>query len=123
MCKAPDGASMDDCILVKPWREVLAKGDLEPAAERALYTALADIARIHRANTAFIEADYRLIDLDHRVVVAANRFALEAWDNVTTVPIDQIAAYHAGGVKTSEIADLIIKALGFTAVTTAIVSK
>jgi hypothetical protein len=122
-CTGADGAPIADCALARPWRDALAASGQSIPAKRALYEAIRAIAFGHDATTRSIELDYRLIDLDHREAVAANRLALEAWNNLVAVPVEQIAGYHAAGIKPDEIAQLIVQALGFTAVTTAIVVK
>jgi hypothetical protein len=39
------------------------------------------------------------------------------------VPIDQLSAYYQAGLKPEVIADLIVKALGFTAITAGVSSR
>lgn len=52
------------------------------------------------------------IQLDAEVIVQANEYALRSWDNLVRTPLDVLQAYHAGGIKPAELADLIIKAGG-----------
>jgi hypothetical protein len=111
-----------DCPLTKSWIDNLARSKYEKGAKHELYAALASLSQIHVSRSRFVEAEYRLIDLQHRKAVQANRFAIRAWNNLIAEPIDQLAAYHGSGIKTSEIADLIVKALGFAAITAGVVT-
>jgi hypothetical protein len=52
----------------------------------------------------------------HRETLAARQSAIQGWDNLVAVPINQLDAYYQAGLKPAEIADLIVKALGFTAI-------
>ena len=70
-----------------------------------------------------LEQDFRLIDLQHRENLANREMALKAWNNLAAVPIEQIDAYYQAGIKPEEIADLLVKALGFTAITVGILAK
>jgi hypothetical protein len=47
----------------------------------------------------------------------AESSAIQAWNNLVSVPLDQLDGYYQGGLKPAEIADLLVKALGFTAIT------
>jgi hypothetical protein len=46
-----------------------------------------------------------------------NRLAVALWDGLIAEPIRQIAVYHSGGIKPEVLADLIVKAAGFSAIT------
>jgi hypothetical protein len=56
------------------------------------------------------------MDLEHRQSLVDNRHAIQAWDNIIDVPIDQLQAYHEDGIKPEDLSDLIIKAVGLTAI-------
>ncbi len=105
-----------DCALKEPWKKYLKsppKGD----AGREFYKALAAFTRIFPQRAARMEQNFNLIDLQHRENLIHRKMALKAWNNLAQVPIEQIAAYYEAGLKPAEIADLLVKALGFTAVT------
>ena len=61
--------------------------------------------------------DFRLIDLQHRENLANREMALKAWNNLVSVPINEIDAYYKAGLKPEAIADVLVKALGFIAIT------
>jgi hypothetical protein len=52
----------------------------------------------------------------HREALAGRETALRGWDNLVAVPIGQLDAYYQAGLKPAEVADLLIKALGFSAI-------
>ena len=105
------------CALASPWKKALNPGSgFKKGAKRELYAAIAAIGRVRTAKAAVSEIEFKLIDLDHRDSVAANRSALEAWNNLIGTPISELAAYHDSGIKPAAIADLIVKALGLGAI-------
>ena len=63
-----------------------------------------------------LEQSFREIDVRHRETLLARRSAIEGWNSLVSVPIDQLNAYYSGGIKPAELADFIVKALGFTAI-------
>ena len=104
------------CALFKPWKTFLSKppqGD----AGREFFKALASFTRIFPVRAFQIEQDFNLVDLQHRENLASREMALRAWNNLAAVPIDQLHAYYLSGLKPEAVADLIVKALGFTAIT------
>ena len=102
------------CSLMEPWKKALKTDNKQ--AKRELYKALAAFSLAMQAREQLDEIDLRVTDLDHRRAVAANRATIHAWDNLISVPIDQLAAYHSSGIKASEIADLLVKAIGLGAI-------
>lgn len=50
---------------------------------------------------------FRLIDARHQEINEADAFAARAWNNLLDGPIQQIQAYHASGIKTEEIAEIV----------------
>jgi hypothetical protein len=86
-----------------------AKG--EPAA-RSVYRALAFFAESYSvARTRFETADLKLILADHRDALSNAEFGLVSWDAIVARPVAQLQAYHASGIKSAEIAQLL-QALG-----------
>lgn len=63
-----------------------------------------------------LEQSFREIDVRHRETLLARRSAIESWNSIVSIPLDQLDAYYSGGIKPAELADLIVKALGFTAI-------
>lgn len=103
-----------NCPYEKPWNAVLDGGT--PPAKRAADSAVAALSRATAARSQADEIDFRLVDVEHREVLAANRAAIQAWDNLIAGPTDQLATYYKSGLKPYEIGDLIVKALGLTAI-------
>ena len=85
-------------------------------ASRELYKAITAYLGTLAEQAKAVEKDFRLIDVNHRETLAGRRAALLGWDNLVGVPIDQLDAYYQSGLKPAELADLIIKAMGFTAI-------
>jgi hypothetical protein len=61
------------------------------------------------------ELDYRLIANQHDAAIDATEAAYLQWNNCIGVPLAQLEAYHASGIKPEDIANLI-QAAGFAAV-------
>ena len=116
--------TIDACALKLTWREALVemkktsemKKTLHRRQKRALYSALYQYAEAFEAERVSREAEFHLADLDHREALAAQRSGIEAWNNLVAVPIGQLAAYHASGIKAEAIANAIGTALGLAAV-------
>ena len=105
------------CALSKSWKEFLETPPREKGAKRQFYKALAAFTQIFPVRASQIEQNFNLIDLKHRENLATREMALKAWNNLAAVPIDQLDAYFQSGLKPEVIADLIVKALGFAAIT------
>jgi hypothetical protein len=107
------------CGLAKPWNESLRARPSkkhEEDAMRELYKAVAAYLRALAVQGTQHEQTFRVIDVHHREALAGREAALRGWDNLVTAPVGQLDAYYQAGLKPAEIADLLIKALGFTAV-------
>jgi hypothetical protein len=115
-CKVGASSVSDDCTLNKPWNENIQRQP-NNAATRELYKAMAAYLQALAVQATQNEQTFRLIDVRHQETLASRESALRAWDNLVAVPITQLDAYYEAGLKPAEIADLIIKALGFTAIT------
>ena len=109
------GTSLPDCALAQAWNDRFRK-EGKPEAKRELYKAAVAYLQAIAAQSIAIEQSFREIDVRHRETLLARRSAIEGWNNIVSVPIDQLNAYYSGGVKPAELADLIIKALGLTAI-------
>lgn len=109
------GKPVTDCALKLTWREALDE-TTDNRQKRELYSALYQYAEAFEAERASREAEFHLADLDHREALAAQRSGIEAWNNLVAVPIGQLAAYHASGIKPEAIADLIATVLGMSAI-------
>jgi hypothetical protein len=89
-------------------------------------TCALPICELDKAETAYLQAQFaavapteqrfREIDLRHREALLARQTALRAWDNLITTPLVQLDNFHQTGLKPQELADFIVKALGFTAI-------
>ena len=109
----------NDCHLNKPWQDYITDykgGNLKGDAAREFHKALLHYVRALRLKAKPYEVTFRLADLHHHEALLAKKAALQAWDNLIAVPLDQIDAFYQAGLKPAEIADLIVKALGFTAI-------
>jgi hypothetical protein len=110
------------CPLFKPWNAFLKQPPSDNAG-REFFKALANYSRLFPVRASQIEQDFNLIDLQHKQNLASREMALRAWNNLAAVPIDQLSAYYQAGLKPEVIADLIVKALGFTAITAGVSSR
>ena len=104
------------CVLSQPWRKFL-KTPPQNDAGREFYKALAAYTQLFPVRASQIEKDFNLIDLQHQENLANREMALWGWHNLASVPIEQLDAYFQSGLKPEAIADVIVKALGFTAIT------
>jgi hypothetical protein len=53
------------------------------------------------------EADVALISLDHEQALDASEFALALWKHMIATPLEELVGYHASGIKSQDIANLI----------------
>ena len=104
-----------NCVLDQSWKERLVAQD-SPTLKRELYKAAASYLQAIAAQSLPIQEIYREIDVRHRETLLARRSAIDGWNSIVSVPLDQLKAYYDGGIKPAELADLIVKALGFTAI-------
>jgi hypothetical protein len=110
-----ENEQLKDCRLERPWKERLRAQD-KPEIKRQLYGAVAAYLQALTLQERPLEQSFREIDVLHRETLLAKQTAIEQWDNLVGVPLDQLEAYYKAGVKPAELADLIVKALGFTAI-------
>jgi hypothetical protein len=76
-------------------------------ANRRAYRALAYMAESYSvARDRQLEAELRLIDTEYRVALSTSEASLSGWNALLSVPVDQLKAYHAGGIKPAEAASL-----------------
>jgi hypothetical protein len=107
--------AITDCRLEKSWN-VNIRERADDVATRELYKALAAYLQALASQGTQHEQTFHLIDIGHREALANREAALRGWDNLVAVPIGQLDAYYQAGLKPAEIADLLVKALGFTAI-------
>jgi hypothetical protein len=106
---------VSDCLLRRTWRQLF-DADLPQPQKRALYEAAAAYLQVRLLAYATTVEDFKRVDLLHRESVIRREAALSQWKNLVAVPTEELDAYYRGGIKPAELSDLIIKALGFTAV-------
>lgn len=109
------GAKLEKCLLEQAWKDRL-RVDEKPEIKRQLYAAVAAYLQAITLQVRPLEQSFKEIDVRHRETLLAKKTAIDQWDNLVSVPLDQLDAYYKAGVKPAEIADLIVKALGFTAI-------
>jgi len=114
-CAVPKMPAVENCALGRPWHEAIQSPGNGPAT-RELYKALAAYLQALAVQATQNEQTFRLVDVRHQETLASRESALRAWDNLVSVPVSQIEAYYQAGLKPAEIADLIVKTLGFTAI-------
>lgn len=112
----PRESTIPNCILGRPWKALLADRSLGSATQRALYEAVIAYLNARIAGNRAYEYDFKLVHRKHRISLALRESALRQWNNVVSVPVEQLDAYYASGIKPAELADLLVKALGFTAI-------
>ncbi len=112
-----DQTSIDGCVLIKSWKDRLAAADQPAAARRQLYAATTFYLQALSEQELAPELAFREVDVQHRETLLAESSAIQAWNNLVSAPLDQLDGYYQGGLKPAEIADLLVKALGFTAIT------
>jgi hypothetical protein len=110
-----DGKEIAACALQAAWKERLRASE-KGEVKRELYKAAATYLQAIAAQAVPLEQSFREIDVRHRETLLARRSAIEGWNSIVSVPLDQLNAYYSGGIKPVELADLIVKALGFTAI-------
>jgi len=109
------GKEIAPCSLAQPWKTRFNTDKGE--ARRELYKAATSYLQAVSAQAPALEQQYREIDVRQREALLAKTTALAAWDNLVSVPLDQLEAYYKGGIRPAELADLIVKALGVIAIT------
>lgn len=109
------GTAIADCALNRTWRQAKEAGG-GSRVQREYWSAIHYYAEAVEARRAAQEAEFRLVDIEHREVLAAQRSGIEAWSNLVEVPIGQLAAYHASGIQPEALAQAIALLLGLTAV-------
>jgi hypothetical protein len=87
-----------------------------PDTKREIYKAVTSYLQAIALQAVPTEQRFREIDVRHRETLLAKESALEAWDNLVSLPLEQLDAFYQAGLKPNEVADLIVKALGFTAI-------
>lgn len=110
-----EGAKLNNCWLEQSWKDRW-RATEAPATKRQLYDAVAAYLQAITLQQRSLEQSFKEIDVRHRETLLAKKTAIDQWDNLVSVSLDQLEAYYSAGVKPAEIADLIIKALGFTAI-------
>jgi hypothetical protein len=104
-----------DCALKQTWNQAIG-ARVDNRTKRELWGAVYHYAEAVEAERAAQEAEFRLADIRHREVLAAQRSAIDAWSNLVEVPVGQLAAYHASGIQPEALAQAIATLLGLTAV-------
>lgn len=106
---------VDGCVLGKSWRALFAQ-ERESSRLRQLNEAAA--AYLHARLVAYMPTveEFRRIAIDHRRAAVRSEAALQQWKNLVSVPASELEGYYGGGIKPEALADLIVKALGFTAI-------
>lgn len=111
----PASAEIANCQLGKPWHKNI-QNPPNDAATRELYKALAAYVRALSSQSTQKEQSFRLVDVKHRETLVAKENAVRSWNNLVVTPIGELDAYFQSGIKATEIADLLVKALGLTAI-------
>jgi hypothetical protein len=106
---------VQNCVLAQPWKARL-RAPQAPDTKREIYKAVTSYLQAIALQAAPTEQRFREIDVRHRETLLAKESALEAWDNLVSLPLEQLDAFYQAGLKPNEVADLIVKALGFTAI-------
>lgn len=76
-------------------------------ANRRVYRALAFLSESYSvARNRQLEAELRLIDTEYRVALSKSEASLASWNALLSIPVDQLKAYHAEGIKPAEAASL-----------------
>lgn len=98
-------ATVSDVLSDKKFDKAVGHGG-ERASRRA-YRALAYLSESYSvARDRQLEAELRLIDTEYRVALSRSEASLASWNGLLSVPVDQLKAYHAGGIKPAEAASL-----------------
>ena len=106
---------VENCVLQRSWR-ALFDGNLDGAARRALYEAAAAYLHVRLIAYATTQEEFKRIDVEHRRVLVNREASLGQWRNLVAVPASELDGYYSGGIKPAELADLIVKIVGFTAI-------
>lgn len=126
--KGKSAETIPNCILARSWRSLFGKGFADAmekgkvndankvAAGRELHEAAVAYLQVRMNAYRHVIADFQRYDVGHRRVIVRRETSLEQWKNIVALPASELDAYYSGGVKPAEIADLLVKALGFTAV-------
>lgn len=109
------GAKLEKCLLEQAWKDRI-RANEKPEIRRQLYAAMAAYLQALTLQVRPLEQSFKEIDVRHRETLLSKKTAIDQWDNLVSIPLDQLEAYYRAGVKPAEIADLIVKALGFTAI-------
>lgn len=109
------GVKLEKCVLEQAWKDRL-RANEKPEIRRQLYAAVAAYLQAITLQLRPLEYSFKEIDVRHRESLLSKKTAIDQWDNLVSVPLDQLEAYYKVGVKPAELADLIVKALGFSAV-------
>jgi hypothetical protein len=113
---APPPLKIANCALSKSWRTLFKQTPGKPVARRYLHEAAAAYLTLRLNAYDTVQEELRRIDVLYRRTIVEREAALEQWKNLIAVPTTELDAYYAGGAKPAEIADLLIKALGLTAI-------
>jgi hypothetical protein len=114
-CSIVGRPALTKCALGQQWKEAF-RAVAKPDTKRELYKSVTNYLQALSLQAVPVEETFREIDVRQRETLLAKRSALETWDNLVSLPIEQLDGYYQGGVKPAEIADLILKALTFTAI-------
>lgn len=114
LAAAPSRASMGQLLEDKKLAQ--ARKDDGETARRITYRSLAYVAESYSVGRERQRsAELRLLDTDYRDALIKAEAALASWNVLLSVPLDQLQAYHAGGVTVQEAASLaaqLLQALG-----------
>lgn len=106
---------VNDCALRRSWRELF-DADLRSVEKRALYEAAAAYLQVRLLAYRTTVEEFKRVDIAQRRTVVEREAALSQWKSLVAIPADELNGYYSGGIKPAELADLIVKALGFTAI-------
>ena len=112
---------VSNCNLERSWRAFLTEklDNAKPEAgsqRRATYEAAAAYLQLRLNAYQTTVDEFRRIDVLNRRTVVTREAALLQWKNLVSVPVDELNGYYEGGVKSAEMADLIVKVVGFAAI-------
>ena len=105
------GGAAGPCPLKKTWAQVLQSTGLE---KRHALAAVVALSESHRAAKRASELEYRINDITYRRALLSSESAIAQWNNLIDVPVEQVAAFYAAGVKPEEFGDFLVKALMVT---------
>ena len=112
----PEEKSIPKCVLSRSWKALFSDSSLSTASRRALYEAAVAYLNARNAGNRAYEYDFKVVNHRHRTSLELREAALRQWNNIVAVPVEQLDAYYASGIKPAELADLLVKALGLTAI-------